>query len=889
MNPLSNLWRRLRSFGQRRAVKQEIDDELRFHVEQRTAKNIEAGMSPEEAAREARRRFGNVQRVREECRELRGANFGEVLIQDVRFGARMLCKNRGFTLVAVLTLALGIGANTSMFSLLNLLLFRPGPYPEPGRLVTIFRTSPQSQTWPHSAAELLDYREQNKSFEKLAFFSWEGGYNLAKPGEPAERLSGIRATADLFPTLGVNPLLGRVFDAEEDQPGHGVVVLGYGCWRRDFGADTNVIGRTIRLDGESVSVIGVMPANFDYPLLWGHVDVWRPLALTPEQRRDRGFHHFHAFGRLKPGISRLQAEAEMKAICARLPDHVPHNSVRLVPLMRSGSPEEARRMLYFSFGLAAVVLLIACANLANLQLARAAERWREFAVRSALGASRVRLMRQLLTESLLVSAAGGAFGILLAYFLNGFLGRHIPLMDRSVLATGRSMDVPLDVRVLVFALICSGLTGIVFGLAPAWLASRSDVNDALKEDRRGSIGGRWQNWLRQGLIIGEIALALSMLAGAGLFIGRLKQMTRIDPGWNVNGLLTGTIMLNASEYGGVDAQKAKLAFCQRLETRLRALPGIESVSFSWSLPVWGFDTSSYFTVDGQAPPKAGEELLASHEYISPAYFRTFGIGLLQGRGFTAGDTAESPGVVVVNETMARRFWPGESPVGKWIDINGEKEIVGVVNDIHCPANLGAAETPFQVFCPLPQVFPQVAQYRFLVIALRTTGDSEALAAGLRQAVAAVDADQSISDIRSAREAVAQGFAAVSLIGTLLEAFAALGLGLAAIGIYGVISYSVAQRTGELGIRMALGAQRHQVLWLVLRKGILLCLLGTLLGFGGAVAIARLLSALLPELSAANPMIFCLMTALLMVVALLACYLPARRASKMDPMTALRCE
>jgi predicted permease len=879
MNLFHSIWQRLRSLALQRAAKREIDEELRFHLEQRIAENIATGMSPEQAAREARKRFGNLQSVREECRETRGANPGERTWMDIKFGARMLRRSPGFTSVAVLTLALGIGANTSMFSLLNVLLFRPGPYPHPDRLVRIFRTSPQSQSWPHSAADLLDYHEQNTSFDKLAFYTWNA-FNLARPGEPAKRLMGVCATADLLSALGVNPMLGRVFDAMEDQPGNSVVILDYNCWRCDFGADTNIIGRTVRLDGENVTVIGVMPASFEYYMLWGKVDLWRPLALTPEQRRNRGDHSYLALGRLKPAISRLRAEAEMKAICARLPNSV-QQSVCLVPLISSVTDGAAQRVS-FSFGLAGFVLLIACANLANLQLARAAKRWREFAVRNALGASRIRLLRQSLTESLLIAAAGGTLGLSLASFINGFIGRRVALIT-----DWPSVHYPLDGRVFFFALVCSVLTGIVFGIAPAWLASRSDVNDALKEDRRGAIGARWQNWLRQAFIVGELALALSMLSGAGLFIGALKQLTGLDPGWRLNGLLTGSIALNSSKYGGfdLDTLKAKTAFCQQLETRLGALPGVESVSFSWSLPIEDFNTSTSFSVDGQPAPKPGQELLSYRESVSPAYFHTLGIELRQGRVFTSDDTAEKPLVVVINEAMARRFWPGESPVGKRINIDGDREIVGVVKDVRFPAKLGSPDTPFETFCPSSQV----PLNRFFCIAVRTKGDSESLAGGLRQAVTAVDTDQSISDIRSAREAVERAVAGYSLIGTLLAAFAALGLALAAIGIYAVISCLVAQRTGEIGIRMALGAQKHQVLWLVLRHGVVLCLGGTLLGFAGSLAIARLLSAVLPELSVTNPMAFGAMTALLMTVALLACYIPARRATRVDPMTALRYE
>jgi predicted permease len=873
MNVFTTISRGLRSLGQSGDEKREIDEELRFHVEQRTAENRAAGMTESEAAREARKRFGSFQSIREQCREARGAGFGETLIQDIQFGARMLRKDRGFTFVAVVTLALGIGANTSLFSLLNLLLFRPGPYPHPERLVRVFRTSPQSQTWPHSPADLTDHRDQNKSFERMAFFWWQS-MNLAEAGEPAEGAVAVLASADIFPTMGLPPALGRVFTQEEDVPDNRVIVLGYSFWRRRFGADTNIIGRTLRLDGNSFEVIGVMPADFESHL-WNAVDLWRPLGLTPEQRQDRGNHFLHAFGRLKPGVSMASAEAELKSICVRLPN-TGHDSIRLAPLVRSGYNELGQRMVYFTFGLAGLVLLIACANLANLQLARATGRWREFSVRAALGASRARLMRQLFTESLVVSLLGGGLGMVLAKSCKGIVGHHVPYMG--------SLDLPLDGRVFAFALGSALLTGIVFGTAPAWLASRSDVNDALKANRRGATAGPWHNLLRQGLIIGELALALSLLAGAGLFIRRLHQLARIEPGWRVDGVLTGQIALSSSRYESTGGRIQEAALYQQLEERLCAIPGVENASLSWSLPIWDFTTSGNFTIDGQPPPKSGEAPLADKDSVTPAYFRTMGIELQRGRAFTAEDTAQSPAVAVINETMARRFWPGQDPIGKRIQADGVPEIIGVVRDVRSPGSLGVVDTPYQIYRPLAQL-----PSRFLCIALRTTGPGASLTSGMRRAVAALDPDVAVRGIQTARQAVDRSLADVSLMGALLAAFAALGLALAALGIYGVTSYAVAQRTAEFGVRMALGAQRRQILLLVLRQGVSLCGLGTILGVCGAFGTAAMLSALLPELSARDPATFAITTALLVAVALLASFIPARRATRLDPMTALRYE
>src|SRR2546426_354343 len=805
-------------------------------------------------------------------------------MNDLRYAGRMLLKSPGFTAVAVLTLALGIGANTAMFSVLNVLLLRALPYPNSDRLVRVFRTSPQSQTWPHSVANFFDHREQNSVFERMAAFTL-GGSNLAERGAPAERLRGIIATADFFPTLGVAPALGRTFTAEEDQPGgNNVVVLSQSFWMRRFASDTNIIGRTLRLDGESVTVIGVMPASFEHPLLWGILDACRPAAFTPEQRQNRGNNWLNALARLKPGVPLGQAQAEMSAIARRLaqayPDNNAQDNVRLVPLRKSELGDTDHHLTWLTMGLAGFVLLIACANLANLQLVRTASRARELAVRAALGAGRLRLMRQLLTESLVVSLLGGALGLVLASGGDAFIGR------RMLIANEPGLNLAPDATVLIFALLSSVLTGIVFGTVPAWIASRSDVNNGLKESSRGTTSSRSQHRLRHALIIGEVALALVLLTGASLFVRGLQRFTHRDPGWRVDGLLTGWLSLPGTKYERSDQQ---LAFFQRLEEHLAALPGFERAAISSSLPIWAFDSSHTIAVEGQPAPPPGQEPLVYAEAVSPGYFETLGIQLRQGRVFASTDTTNRDAVIVINETMAGHFWPNENPLGKRIRSRdpGEpqwQEIVGVVGDVRFPANLGAPDTRLQVYYPFAQEPRQ-----FAAIELRPTRKAESVARAVRRAVSEIDPDQPVNELDGARKIVDRNLANFGLVGTLLGGFAVLGLVLAAVGTYGVISSFVAQRTGEMSIRMAPGAQKRDVLWLVLGGGLRLLLAGSLLGVGGALATARLLAAAMPELPARDPKAIAAITIVLLAVAVAACWLPARRAAKVNPMEALRQE
>ncbi|MBS1812358.1 MAG: ABC transporter permease [Acidobacteria bacterium] len=804
----------------------------------------------------------------------------QTLWQDLRYSVRTLLKNKGFTAIAVLTLALGIGANTAMFSVLNTYLFRALPYPHSEQLVRVWRTSSHSQSWPHSGASFSEQREKSGVFAWMAAFNGISP-NLAEEGQPAERLQGMGVTADFFPTLGAQAAVGRAFTAEEDQPGaNQVVVLSDRFWQRRFNGDPNIVGRTLRLDGENIKVIGVMPPGFDHPLLWGTVDVWRPLALSPEQRQNHGNNYLRVFGRLKPGVTQAQAQEAMTAFAANMAkEHIERRNegLRLEPLQRSMSDDTGRKVMWFTFGLAGFVLLIACANLANLQLVRTATRAREFAVRSALGAGRFRLLRQSLTESLVISLLGGALSVVFAV-------AGVEFISRRLFTELPGANVTLDYRVFGFAFLCSILTGLIFGTVPAWLASRTNVNRALKENLRGS-ASHSQHRLRHALIIGEVAFALVLLTGAGLFLRGLYRFAQIDPGWQVDGLLTAQLGLRGANYS---KPPERLAFYRQLEEKLRTLPGVQQISLSNSNAVWGFNSSGSFRIEGQPEPQPGQWPEIFFEPISPSYFETLGIRLIAGRIFNASDTNDRPPVVIINETTARRFWPNENAVGKRLGRPGNDpnwhEVVGVVSDIAFPANLGEPYTRFQAYRPITQ-----STTNSVTIALRTTTPPEALINTLRSTVAELDPTQPVHRLRTARSLVEQGLGNISLLGTLLGAFAALGLVLAAIGIYGVISYTVVQRTGEIGIRLALGAQQKDVLWLVLGKGGRLILLGAMIGIGGAYAVGQLLMMAVPTLPTRAPITLVIITVTLIAVALAACFLPARRATKVDPMIALRSE
>jgi putative ABC transport system permease protein len=870
---------RLRSIFHRAQSERDLDEEIRYHIDRLTDQYIAQGMESLDARQAAIRTFQGVQQRKEECLDAWGVRFLESLVLDLRHGLRNLGKNPGFALVAVLTIALGIGANTTIFTLLDPILFRALAYSHPSQLVRVHRTSPQSDSWPHSVPNFLDYRTQNNVFSGMAAFTWTS-FNMADPGEASERVQGLAVTFDFFPLLDVQPVLGRVFTEDEDRPGaETVVVISNRFWKMRFGGDRKIVGRSVRFNGRGAKIIGVMPDSFENPLFFGRVDVWAPLAFTDNARQNRATNFLSVVARLKNGVVLAQAESELASLADRL--HKEHGEsdrregIHLVEFKTSITTDTLHQVSWFTFCMTVFVLLIACANLANLQLARTTRRTREFALRAALGGGQRRLIKQSLTESLVISLLGCAVAL------------PASIVTTQIVAQRVFSEVPgarlaIDYRFFAFAFLCSLIAGVVFGAVPAWLASRSDLNELMKAGPRNASASRSQHRLRNGLIVAEVAFALMLLAGAAVFIRGLRDVMVINPGWHVDGVLIGRIGLDSPNYARPPQQ---VQFFNRLQQQLAALPGVKNAAISSSPPTWIFHSSSDFRLESPGAPT----ILANHEIVSPQYFETLEIPLKEGRTFTSNDRFGQTEVAIINEAMARKYWPNESAVGKRFLYEGDpqkrwREIVGVVGNVRFPSTLRNPDADVTVYRPIMQ-----APVRGVHVELRTAGAPEALIPAVRRVAAELDKDQPIFELRTARDFIQNNVAGLDLAGTLLSAFSVLGLVLAAVGIFGVISYSVTQRTSEIGIRMALGAERRQVRALVLRQGLIVTLGGALIGFAGAGATTRILATAIPGLPVGGSVTLLGATALLLFVASLACYLPAHRASKVDPMVALRHE
>ncbi|HWT02800.1 MAG TPA: ABC transporter permease [Pyrinomonadaceae bacterium] len=806
--------------------------------------------------------------------------------QDLRYGARMLTKSPGFTLIAVAALALGIGANTVIFSVVNTLLLRPLSFPRSEQLTAILAKDPETGELysSYSYANFQDIRDQNQVFEQVAASYMTTAF--LRTGEEPERLRGSYASADLFPLLGVNPLVGRAFSSEEERPGGNgqVIVLGYDLWQRRFGGDPKIVGQQLPIDDQSWTVVGVMPQGFKFPVGARQSDFWMPLAsnLSEGPRAARGAVFMSLIGRLKPGVALEQAQAEVNAIASRLEAQYPEANTGLNIALVSAHERlvgKVRPALLVLLAAVAFVLLIACANVANLMLARATVRRKEVAIRTALGASRWRVVRQMLTESLLLSALGGAAGLLLAMWGMDLLVAAIPA---DIPRTG---EIGLDKYVLLFTAGLTTLTGVVFGLVPALQASKTDLNETLKDGTRGMSGGMQRNRARSVLVVTEIALSLVLLVGAGLLFQSFRRLLEVSPGFEADNVLTAEVTVSDKKYPD---KEQRAAFYREALERMKALPDVQAVGVIYPLPLGGSFEVFTFDIAGQPPFPPGQQPTSNRRVISQDYFQAMSIPLVKGRAFNDRDRTNAPAVVVVNETFARRFFPGEDPVGRAI-IPGEggdpvtREIVGVVGDVR-HAGLDAERSP-EYYVP----YEQADVDRLTVVARTASGNPTNVAGALRGVFAAMDKEQPVYNVRPMTQLLDESVARRRFNMMLLGGFAALALLLAGIGIYGVISYSVAQRTREIGIRIALGAQIGDVIKLVLKQGLALALVGLAAGLVVAFFITKLMSSLLFGVSATDPVTFASVALILLFVALLACYIPARRAANVDPNVALRYE
>ena len=806
----------------------------------------------------------------------------QTLWQDLRYGARMLLKKPGFALIAIFTLALGIGANTAIFTVVNAALLRPLSYPEPGRIMRLAPDWPNASFRNASESKYVFWREHSKSFDGIAATIGIGsGVNLSGGGEP-EFVAGFRVTADFFPVLGVNPAIGRGFTKEEDSPnGERVAILSHSLWRRRFGADPSITGKSVSINGDPYTVVGVAPEDFRYGD--GQLDVFIPMRVNPASAAEG--HNYTVLARLKAGVMREQAQAEMKSVFeqfkAAYPNQVWPNEVgiRVEPYLASLTAE-ARPMLLILFGAVSFVLLIACANVANLQLTQATARQNEMALRQALGASRWGLARQLLTEGMALALLGGGTGLLLAAWGVEALTALLP---QGLIP--RSGEIGFDWRVLAFTLGAAVLTGLVFALAPALQASRVDVNHALKEGGgKGAIGGE-RGRIRGALVVAEVALALTLLTGAGLLIRTFANLRRVDPGFDPGNVLTIEVAPNGKQYE-TTAQNAD--YFRRALERLKGLPGVESAAVTSNLPL-GAWLNLGVGVAGKPDSAASTEI----RMITPDFFKVMKMSVRRGRGFTEADSAGATPAIIVNETYARQTFPNVDPIGQSLIVEGTRayQVVGVVNDVK-QFSLGDP-APQTVFIPLAQVDDGVMlsarQFVTMKFAIRTSGNPLALGPAVKQEALKVDPSLPLTNMRLLEQMVGRSLAQQRFNSTLLGLFGVIGSLLAGVGVYGVMSYAVTQRTHEIGVRMALGARAGDVLKLIVGKGLALALAGVALGLVASFALTGLMKDFLFGVEPNDPLTFGLVALSLIAVALLACFVPARRATKVDPMIALRCE
>lgn len=880
---------RLYAILKRDNVIADIDDEFRLHVDLETKANLDRGMSASEARRTALKSFGNVGSIRDAAYEIRGGGMLETLLQDVRYAGRGLVKQKTFTIVAVITLGLGIGANTAIFSVVNELLLRPLPYGDADRLVMVWERNPRGPgANVVSRGNFTGWRHQATVFAGLAAFVDER-LSLTGDGEP-EEITVQLATPNLFSVLGVNPIVGRTLNAEDDRSGSPqVAVLGYNLWQRRYGGSDEVIGHRITLNGSPVTVIGVMPANFQWYIATRSgtgrpAEMWTVLPMPTDEDASSHGRFLSVVARLKPGVVLQQARAEMQTIASRLAQESPkYNrgwSAEVIPL-REQLVGNVRLALWIMLGAVGLVLLIACANVANLLLSRAAAREKEMAVRAALGAGRLRIVRQLLTESLLLALLGSVLGLLLAFW---GIKALVAISPRDLI---NLQQVGLNISVLGWTMGISVLTGIIFGLAPAVEATRMNVNNSLKEGRGNEGQSPRSRRLRSALVISEIALALVLLASAGLLVKSFIHLQRIDTGFETENILTMVVRLPDAKY---KEDQQVVAFFHEATERIKSLPGVRSAGMVNYLPLYGgLGAKTRFTMDGKPPPQPGQEMeLSTHVRVADAdYFSTMGIPLLRGRNFSNRETLEATHVVLISESFAKKHFAGEDPIGKRISVSmfdkpNPTEIIGIVGDVRYDSLINQPEPT--AYFPHPEL-----TYAFMTLVVRTTGNPLDIAPAVLREVRTIDPEQPVSDVRTMNQVMANTVARARFNALLLALFAGLATVLSAVGIFGVMNYSLTLRTRELGLRMALGAQPRQVLLLMLKQGLLLTLGGTGIGLVGALALTRLMSSMLFAVGASDPTTFAIIVSLLFVLSLMASYLPARRATRIDPLIALRSE
>ena len=878
------VWKRvgawMRALVGRKRMEREMEAELRFHIAARAEDLVRGGMEPEEAMRKAQMEFGGVERAKEECRDARGVNFVEGLVQDLRHGARMLRKSPGFTAVAVLTLALGIGANTAIFSVVDAVLLRPLPFPDPARLMRIWECAPSRGYFRNVVNPLnfLDWRDHARSFESMAAVLGGVVTNLNAQGAPIA-VPGMQVSPEFFSILGVTPILGRTFSSDEGVAGHDqVAILSYELWQRQFGADRTIIGKKMNVEGLPYTVIGVMPRGFAFPNT--RAEVWTPLPLARTKDWEDG-RYLTVVARLKPGVTLEQARQDMRGVAEINAEARPDNdkgwSAEVVPMLEDAT-QDVRRPLWVLLASVGFLLLIACANVANLLLMRGAGRMREMAVRTALGAGRWRIMRQLFLESVLLALAGMAAGLMFAQ-----VGLHslLALIPQSA-PLPRSEPVAIDGRVLLFAFAASLFTAALFGAVPALRLSRVDLQNALKQGQlQGGVGGH--QVLRRCFVVTEVALALLLSVGAGLMLRSFARLVAVNPGFDPEHVLTMQISVAPSKY---EDNLKRSKYFEHIVTEIRNVPGVKAAGSIHFLPLTEKMSGSCFAPAGGPPPVPSQSPASEFLIVSPGYFRAMGTPLQMGRDFEERDNFTAQPVAVVNHTFVQQYFPGQDVLGKQLQvcwtIEKPVEIVGVVAD----ARQGALQKG-----PKATIFlanSQAPMY-FATLVVRANGDVRQIARAVEEAVHRVDPEQAISDVRTMESVLSDSVSSPRFQAILLLVFAGLAVALAVIGVYGVVSYTVSERTNEIGIRVAMGARRADIARLVLREALTLAFFALAAGLAASLALSRVLQTLLFEVTPSDPVTLASVCGVILAVSALAAILPARRATRVDPMVALRYE